>query len=127
MTEFKPRLVQNHPKQPVDGGGEPPYHDDMETRISSIETKISDMDSRFIRVETTMSHVDREVSQFKWWLAGSAVAIILAVVGSVLGTGIAIQQMTVSTFQAATPQTIQQATPPPVIINIPPPAQAPAK
>lgn len=124
---FKPRLVSNQKYQSVDGGGEPPYHDDMETRISSIEAKISEMDNRSIRVETTLSHLDREVTQFKWWLAASAVAIILAVVASVLGTGIAIQQMTVSTFQAAAPQAAQQTAPPPVIINIPPQTQAPTK
>lgn len=89
---------------------------DMEQRLAAVEEAVARMDGQ-------LTHIDREVSQTKWWVAGSALTIILAMVATVLGTGIAIQQMTVATFQGAAqqqkdaqPQPLQ---PPPIIINVP--------
>lgn len=114
------------PEGPIDGGGEPPYDGGMEQRIVAVESRLSkvedqlvSVDGHLVRVETTLTHLDREISQFKWWAAGSAIAIVLAMIASVLGTGIAIQQMTVSTFQAANQYSAQPAQPP-IIINVPP-------
>lgn len=78
------------------------------------------------RVETKVDHIDREVSNTKWWIAGSTLTIILAVIATVVATGIGIQQMTVTTFQAAGQQA-QPPAPPPIIINVPQQTPAPAQ
>lgn len=90
-----------------DGGSSIPP---MEARLRAVENAVTTMGDRLV-------HIDREVSQTKWWLAGSTIAIILAMVAAVLGTGVAIQQMTVATFQAAAQQ--QAPAPSPVTIQIP--------
>lgn len=107
---------------------EPPDNDDMEPRVAALEDFAQDTRERMVRVETKLDHIEKEVSQTKWWLIGSTLTIILTVIATVIGTGIGIQQMTVTTFQAAG----QQAAPPqpqPIIINVPgaAPAQPPAK
>lgn len=115
-------------KMSMDGGDEPPHNDRMEQRLANLEAFADDAKQRLVRVETKLDHIDKEVSNFKWWAAGSAVAIILAMIAAVLGTGIAIQQMTVSTFQAAGAQAAQPSPPQaqqPIIINNIPPASAP--
>lgn len=77
-------------------------------------------EARLVQIETKLDHIEREVGHVKWWI----VAQIAAGFVTVVGTGIAIQQMTVATFQAAN----QMSTPapaaatsaaPPIIINIP--------
>lgn len=114
------------PQVPIDGGGQPPYDGGMEQRIVAVEGRLSHVEDRLTRVETKLDHVDREVSQFKWWVAGSAVAIVLAMIATVLGTGVAIQQMTVASFQAASQLTQpSQPSQPPIIINVPPPPSLP--
>ena len=75
------------------------------------------------RIEISLGHVEKEVGNFKWWVIAQIVAALL----TIIGTGIAIQQMTVATFQAAAahvaPAQAQQA---PIIINVPAaPAAAP--
>ena len=107
---------------------EPPDNDGMEPRVAALEDFAQDTRERMARVETKLDHIEKEVSQTKWWLIGSTLTIILTVIATVIGTGIGIQQMTVTTFQAAG----QQAAPPqpqPIIINVPgaAPAQPPAK
>lgn len=92
-------------------------NDDMNTaRIIKLEEFAEDAKQRLTRVETKLDHIEKEVSNFKWWLLGAIITILL----TVLGTGIGIQQMTVSTFQAAgaqnQPAPAQQ---PPIIINVP--------
>ena len=104
---------------PVDGGGGPPHNGDMEARFANIEGRLDQMDARLIRVEVKLDHIDKEVSNFKWWVIAQIVAGLLAV----LGTGIAIQQMTVASFQGAA-QVAKDAAPPapaqpPIIINVP--------
>lgn len=107
----------------MDGGDEPPHNGDMNTaRIIKLEEFAEDAKQRLARVETKLDHIEKEVSNFKWWLLGAIITILL----TVLGTGIGIQQMTVSTFQAAgaqsQPAPVQQ---PPIIINVPVPAATP--
>lgn len=93
----------------------------MEARLIKLEEFADDAKQRLARVETKLDHIDKEVSNFKWWVLAQIVAALLTVVG----TGIAIQQMTVSTFQAAGVQS--QPTPqPPIIINVPQAAPAPS-
>lgn len=97
--------------------GPPPHNGDMNTaRIIKLEEFAEDAKQRLTRVETKLDHIEKEVSNFKWWLLGAIITILL----TVLGTGIGIQQMTVSTFQAAGAQNqhapVQQ---PPIIINVP--------
>lgn len=104
------------------GGEQPPYDQGMESRISRLEELVADGRERFARVEVKLDHVAHEVSQFKWWLVGAIITIIV----TVLGTSVAIQQMTVATFQAAGQQANSPAAPAaPIIINVPMPAAAP--
>lgn len=103
------------------GGG---HNDSMEARIQRLETLAESTGERLTRVETTLQHIDKEVSNFKWWV----VAQILAALLTVVGTGIAIQQMTVGTFQAASHDrpAVRPTQQPPIIINVPAVAPVPA-
>ena len=84
------------------------------------------METRLIRVEQKLEHIEKEVSSTKWWVAGSTLTIVLAMIATVLGTGVAIQQMTVTTFQAAAAQASPaQPLQTPIIINVPAQAQQP--
>lgn len=105
-------------------GGEPPDNASMEIarRVENLETDMRDVRERMSRVETTLQHIDREVSNTKWWILGQIVAGLLTVVG----TGIAIQQMTVATFQAAGAQPAP-APAAPIIIQMPAQSAAPTK
>lgn len=107
---------------------EPPDNDDMEPRVAALEDFAQDTRERMVRVETKLDHIEKEVSQTKWWLIGSTLTIILTVIATVIGTGIGIQQMTVTTFQAAGQQAPAPQQPP-IIINVPgaTPALPPAK
>ena len=102
-------------------GSEPPDNGDMNTaRIIKLEEFAEDAKQRLTRVETRLEHIDREVSNVKWWIIGAVLTIVLTTVATVIGTGVGIQQMTVSTFQAAGAQ--NQTAPaqhPPIIINVP--------
>jgi len=104
-------------------GGPPADNGVMEARLIKLEEFADDAKQRLSRVETKLDHIDKEVSNFKWWVLAQIVAALLTVVG----TGIAIQQMTVSTFLAAGAQS-QPAQQQPVIINVPlaAPAASPA-
>lgn len=104
--------------------GEPPDNASMEIarRVENLETDMRDVRERMSRVETTLQHIDREVSNTKWWILGQIVAGLLTVVG----TGIAIQQMTVATFQAAGAQPAP-APAAPIIIQMPAQSAAPTK
>lgn len=96
----------------------------MESRVTKLEDFAFEANGRLARIETKLDQVDREVSQVKWWIVAQIAALFLAVIG----TGIAIQQMTVSTFQAAAAQPQSStATQQPIIINVPPAAAAPAQ
>lgn len=102
---------------PTTSGGGDGYNGDMNAaRIIKLEEFAEDAKQRLTRVETKLDHIEKEVSNFKWWLLGAIITILL----TVLGTGIGIQQMTVSTFQAAgtqnQPAPAQQQ---PIIINVP--------
>lgn len=107
----------------------PPHNGSMEARISALETFAQDAKDRMTRVEIKLDHIEKEVVQFKWWIIAQIVAGMLAV----LGTGIAIQQMTVATFQGAaqvakdvSPSATTPAQQAPIIINVPAAAAAPA-
>ncbi len=109
----------------MDGGSTPPHNEDMEKRLSQLEAFADDARQRLVRVETKLDHIDREVSQVKWWIVAQILAGLLAV----LGTGVAIQQMTVSTFQAAgaqAPQAAPTQAQQPIIINVPTASPLPA-
>lgn len=110
--------------------GQPPDNGDMEARFAKIETRLDQVDDRLTRVEVKLDHIDKEVSNFKWWVIAQIAAGLLAV----LGTGIAIQQMTVASFQGAAQVAkdaapAAQSSPQPIVITIPQsqPAPAPAK
>lgn len=100
-------------------GGPPADNDKMEARLIKLEEFADDAKQRLARVETKLDHIDKEVSNFKWWVLAQIVAALLTVVG----TGIAIQQMTVSTFQAAGAQA-QPTQQQPIIIHVPQAAPA---
>ena len=100
-------------------GGEPPDNHGMEIRVAKLEDFALETRERLTRVEVKLDHIDKEVSNFKWWLVGAILTIML----TVLGTSIGIQQMTVATFQGAA-QVAKDAAPPapaqsPIIINVP--------
>jgi F0F1-type ATP synthase membrane subunit c/vacuolar-type H+-ATPase subunit K len=103
----------------IESKGGPPHNDDMEARVLKLEDFALDARDRLVRVETKLDHIDKEVTNLKWWMVGAALTIILTVIGTVVGTGIGIQQMTVATFQAAAAQPQQAAALPPIIINVP--------
>lgn len=111
-------------EQALKQGGGPPYDGGMDTaRVDKLESFAERTGERLTRVEEKLDHLLKEVGQFKWWLVGAILTIIL----TVFGTGVAIQQMTVATFQAAGAQA--NPTPPaapPIIINIPAQPAAPA-
>lgn len=118
------------PKQ-QDAGGQPPYDGSMEARVTAIENHLDRMDERLTRVVVKIDHIEKEVGQTKWWILGQIVAGLLAV----LGTSIAIQQMTVTTFQAASEERAAQKPPAaptpsqtvqPIVIQLPPQQPAPA-
>lgn len=89
---------QRNGAPPVDaGGGEPPYDDVMDARVTKLEGFAAATSERLARMETKLDRVVHDVGQWKWFALGAVLTIVLAV----LGTGIAIQQMTVTTFQAA--------------------------
>jgi len=105
------------PGGPAHGSGEPPYDAEMDARVAKLEDFAGETRERLARVEVKLDHMESkldhiatDVGQFKWWALGSVVAVVLAVIG----TGFAIQQMTVQTFQAAGQQPQQ-----PIIINVP--------
>lgn len=75
---------------PFDTAGSPADDGGMEARIDLLEERLT-------RVEVKLDHVAHDVGQFKWFLLGGVLTMIV----TVIGTSIGIQQMTVSTFQAA--------------------------
>lgn len=120
------RLKSGGPIDPTGGGGD---NGDMETRVARLEDfaektgeRLGRVDEKLVRVETKLDHIEKEVSNFKWWVIAQIVAALLTVVG----TGVAIQQMTVATFQAAGQQAPAPQQPP-IIINVPGAAQPPSK
>ena len=131
MSESKVHLLNIGPiARRLDVGGEPTDNGAMEARIAKIETRLDQVDDRLTRVEVKLEHIDKEVSNFKWWVIAQIAAGLLAV----LGTGIAIQQMTVASFQGAAQVAkdaapAAQSSPQPIVITIPQsqPAPAPAK
>lgn len=95
----------------------------VEQRLDGVEQRLDGVERRLDRVEVKLEHIDREVSSFKWWVLAQIITALL----TVIGTGIAIQQMTVATFQAAAQQPAPAAPvtqQPPIIINVPPAATA---
>lgn len=93
-------------------------------RIIKLEDFAEDAKQRLTRVETKLDHIEKEVSNVKWWIVGAVLTIVLTTIGTVIGTGVGIQQMTVSTFQAAGAQAQQQQLPSqqpiqPIVIQIP--------
>ncbi len=121
-------LHRNAKVDPPSGGSD---NGGMEARVAKLEDFAQDTRERLARVETTLGHIEKEVSQTKWWLIGTTLTVILTVVATVIGTGIGIQQMTVTTFQAAADQKTKEPPAPatalpPIIINVPQ-TQPPAK
>lgn len=124
------RRIERMEKGPVDppGGGGDNGDMDLTERVASLESGMTEVEvrldgigNRLERVEVRLEHVEREVSNIKWWILGQIVAGLL----TVIGTGIAIQQMTVATFQAAGAQAAP-AQLAPIVIQVPG-APAPAK
>lgn len=90
---------------------------EVKTRLAGVEHRLDGVEQRLDRVEVKLEHIDREVSNFKWWVLAQIITALL----TVIGTGVAIQQMTVATFQAAAQQPAPPtpAAQPPIIINVP--------
>jgi len=125
-TSYAPELIvrvgEPEDNAPMDHVPRP----ELDAKLEAIEAR---MDARLARIEAAAEGIQRDVDKMgnlKQQVWGAALTIILAVVGVVIG----IQQMTVSTFQAAS----QQPTTSPVIIQMPqgavsaqPPAAEPSK
>lgn len=90
-----------------------------------------EMEARMTKVEIKLDLLTDTVRQGIWVTVGSAVTILLAVVTTVIATGVGIQQMTVATFQGAaqvakdSAPAAAPAPPPNIIINVP--SSTPAK
>lgn len=97
----------------------------MDARVANLELFAADAKERLTRVETKLDHIDKEISNAKWFVLGGVLTIIVTVITTVIATGIGIQQMTVTTFEAAGKATAT-GTANPIIINVPPAAPAPA-
>lgn len=114
------------PPPPPPGIGKDMGQDDNDgmnaARILKLEEFADDAKQRLVRFETKIDHIEKEVSQVKWLI----VVQILAGIATVAGTGIAIQQMTVSTFQAAGAQQVAPTHQQPIIIQMPQAAPATA-
>ena len=110
------------------GGGNDGGMDDARARLRKVEDSVIGLDKSlqlFVKKEDLQT-VERHLTL---WIAGTTVTLMLAM----LGTGIAIQQMTVSSFQGAAEvarASAPTAPPPPpqlpIIINVPHPAALPA-
>lgn len=108
--------IPTEPQPSFDGGNGGGDNGGMELteRVAHLETGMTEVKTRLDRVEVRLEHIEREVSNTKWWILGQIVAGLL----TVIGTGIAIQQMTVATFQAAGAQAAP-AQPTPIVIQVP--------
>lgn len=120
--------LESAEKRALDSGGEPPDNGDMGARIEKLESFAERTGERLTRLEEKLDYLIKEVGQFKWWL----VATLSAIIFTVIGTSVGIQQMTVATFQAAAQQAGQSqapSQPPNIIINVPPtqPASQPSR
>ena len=78
-----------------------PTQEELDAKLQLIEAK---MDARLASIEGKfdllfyrMDEMGKGVSNLKWWILGAALSIVVAAVA----TGVGIQQMTVTTFQAA--------------------------
>ena len=101
------------------GSGGPPMNPslvDIDKRLTHVEAVLPTLASKADLAEAKHDIVK--------WIIGSAAATVLAAIA----TGIGIQQMTVTTFQAAGENAAKaappQAQPAPIIINIPPQDQS---
>jgi hypothetical protein len=79
------------------------------------------MNERIAKIEAQIGTLISDVKSIKSSLWPLALTIMVPIVFTVIGTGIAIQQMTVSTFRAAADTMAQPAAAPqqPIIINVP--------
>lgn len=109
----------------VDSGGGGGHDDFMEARLSEVEKAIVRIDGKLDRIDDRFDQIIDSLKNLKWQLLASVVAVWLGVWGS----SIAIQQMTVASFQAAGERAKAQApaaapAPQPIVIQLPPQAAA---
>lgn len=87
--------------QEAPGGGDGGNMDGMDARVANLESFAADAKERLTRVETKLDHIEKEISSAKWFVLGGVLTIIVTVITTVVATGVGIQQMTVTTFEAA--------------------------
>jgi hypothetical protein len=132
MDEIDQRLVaQNDPPKPPAPPNAPPGGDGgnmggMDARVANLEIFAADAKERLTRVETKLDHIEKEISSAKWFVLGGVLTIIVTVITTIVATGIGVQQMTVTTFEAAGKANASSSAQP-IIINVPPAAPTPAK
>ena len=113
------------PIDPPDGADD---NDGMDSRVANLEAFAADAKERLARVETQLDHIAKEISNAKWFVLGGVLTIIVTVITTIVATGVGIQQMTVTTFEAAG-KASASGTAQPIVIQIPavPPAPQPEK
>lgn len=86
----------------------------MEHRLNEVEKSIVRLDANVGHIQQMLVRMDHGISGFKWQVLAAAVALLAASGGLLFS----VQQMTVSTFQAAA-ATADAKAPPPIIMNLP--------
>jgi hypothetical protein len=116
------------PVDPFGGGGD---DGGVEDRLRHVERKVDQIEVTLQHMNEKLDRIGASVSTWKWQFLVASIAVVL----SIIAFGVTIQQMTVTTFQAAaqaegkTPA-VAPAQIPPIIINVPPaaaPVPAPRK
>lgn len=95
--EIEPAFEPQEPPAGGSGGS----MDGVEARIVNLENFAVETKERLTRVETKLDHIEKEISNAKWFVLGGVLTIVVTVIATVIGTGVGIQQMTVTTFEAA--------------------------
>jgi hypothetical protein len=85
VHEFKAKQNVIQSTGPVDGGGEPPYDDGMEARVTKLEAAAQDTRDRLVRIETrldsiaTKEDMHRELHSLTWKMISAQAALVAAV------------------------------------------------
>lgn len=78
----------------------PELHAKFETMEARVDTRVARIEGKIDQMMLRLDHTDHGVSNLRWWILGAALSILVASVGTAFG----IQQMTITTFQAAAAQ-----------------------
>lgn len=98
----------------------PEFDAKIEAMEARMDGRVARIDGKLDLMMERLQDAKQSTTNLRWWLVGAAVTVLVACVATAIG----IQQMTVTTFQAAS----QQPAAAPVVIQVPTiPAPTPAK